>query len=97
MLQCIVRAKLTLTPVIVIIPATALYDVVPAPAPTDPLSKVFNPSMAIPRLTACLGGDGASQTRAVQKNKNNIIEPIIVLYLHSTCLLSINIQMCAYI
>ena len=63
-----------------IIPATALYDVVPAPAPTDPLSKVFNPSMAIPRLTACLGGDGASQTRAVQKKKNNnIIEPIIVL------------------
>ena len=40
-------------------PILPLYDVVACPAPTSPEMMLQNPSMAMPRFTACDGGGGA--------------------------------------
>ena len=50
--------------VIPIAPMFSLYEVVPAPLPNAPANMQQNPSIKIPRLTACCGTGGAPARRA---------------------------------
>ena len=56
--------EISLTPVTLIIPGTALNDVTPIQFPNAPEIIEQSPSTAIPLFIACLGGGGALTARA---------------------------------
>lgn len=43
------------------------YEVIPPPVPNIPAKQVARPSIATPRLMACFGGEGASESCAQAK------------------------------